>query len=341
MVELAADLGHRALHRPLLDVVVRRRPDRDVLEVVDDQLAGQRVEVLEALDLVAEQDRPERRLRVRGEDLQRVAADAERPAPERGVVAVVLEVDELAQELVAVDVGALDQRLQVVVVGVRRAEAEDRRHRGDDQHVAAREQRGRRGVAQAVDLLVDRRVLLDVEVARGDVGLGLVVVVVGDEVLDGVLREVGAELVAELRGERLVVHEDQRRLLQPLDRRRHRHRLAGAGGAQQRRVAVALVDALRDRVDRRGLIGGRAVDAVELEGRHEPTNSMEGAGRTASARHLQARLRPFGDHRGAAEHEPGAERGRGEGGVERVRRALRQLRRDAGQRDRARRRPPA
>ena len=171
---------------PFLDVVVRRRPDRDVLEVVHDQLARQRVEVLQALDLVAEQQRPERRLLVGREDLQRVAAHAERAAPERRVVAVVLEGDELAQQLVAVDVAALDEDLAVVVVGLRRAEAEDARHRGDDQHVAAREQRRRGGVAQPVDLLVDRRVLLDVEVPRRDVGLGLVVVVVGDEVLDRV-----------------------------------------------------------------------------------------------------------------------------------------------------------
>ena len=42
-------------------------------------------------------------------------------------------------------------------------------------------------MAQPVDLVVDRRVLLDVRVGRGDVGLGLVVVVVGDEVLDRVV----------------------------------------------------------------------------------------------------------------------------------------------------------
>ena len=68
-------------------------------------------------------------------------------------------------------------------------------------------------------------------------------------------------------------------LLQPLDRRRHRHRLAGAGGAQQRRVAVALVDALGDRVDRRRLVGGRAVDAVELERRHGRPTVWKVAGR--------------------------------------------------------------
>jgi hypothetical protein len=44
-------------------------------------------------------------------------------------------------------------------------------------------------VAEAIDLVVDRGVLLDVEVLGRDVGLGLVVVVVGDEVLDRVVGE--------------------------------------------------------------------------------------------------------------------------------------------------------
>ena len=45
----------------------------------------------------------------------------------------------------------------------------------------------------------------------GDVRLGLVVVVVGDEVLDGVFGEELAELVAELGGQRLVVRDHERR----------------------------------------------------------------------------------------------------------------------------------
>ena len=123
-------------------------------------------------------------------------------------------------------------------------------------------------MAQAVDLLVDRRVLLDVEVARRDVRLGLVVVVVGDEVLDRVVGEERAELVAELRRERLVVGQDERRALQLLDDAGHRHRLAGAGGAQQRREAIAARHGRGDLADRLGLVGGRGEDVLELELRH-------------------------------------------------------------------------
>ena len=81
----------------------------------------------------------------------------------------------------------------------------------DDDGVAPLEQRPRRGEPQLVQLLVDGRFLLDVQVAGRDVGLGLVVVVIGDEILDRIAGKELLELVEELRGERLVVRQDQRR----------------------------------------------------------------------------------------------------------------------------------
>ena len=56
-------------------------------------------------------------------------------------------------------------------------------------------------MAEAVDVVVSRAVLLDVEVGLQDVRLRLVVVVVGHEVLDRVSGEELAKLVAELGGE--------------------------------------------------------------------------------------------------------------------------------------------
>ena len=60
---------------------------------------------------------------------------------------------------------------------------------------------------------IDRGVFLDVDVALGDVGFRLVVVVIADEIVDGVVREERLELAVELRGQRLVVRQDQRRPL--------------------------------------------------------------------------------------------------------------------------------
>ena len=63
-------------------------------------------------------------------------------------------------------------------IGLDRADAVDARHRGDDDDVVALEQRARRRVAHAVDLLVDRGFLLDIGVGARDVGFRLVVVVI-------------------------------------------------------------------------------------------------------------------------------------------------------------------
>ncbi len=123
-------------------------------------------------------------------------------------------------------------------------------------------------VAQTVDLVVDRAVLLDVRVARRDVRLGLVVVVVADEVLDPVVGEELAELVGELGGQRLVGGEHERGPLHLLDRPGDGGALARAGDAEQRLEAVAPLDALGQLLDGRGLVAGGLEVGDDLERRH-------------------------------------------------------------------------
>ena len=139
---------------------------------------------------------------------------------------------------------------------------ETRRH---DDDVAPAQQRVRRRVPQSLDLGVDRRVLLDEGVGLRHVGLGLVVVVVRDEVLDRVVRHELAELGGELRGERLVVREHERGPLHLLDEPRGGRRLARAGGAEEHDVGLAGVDAAGELRDRGGLVAARPVLAHDLE----------------------------------------------------------------------------
>ena len=118
---------------------------------------------------------------------------------------------------------------------------------------------------EARDVVVLRGVLLDVEVGLRDVRLGLVVVVVGDEVLDRVLGEELPELVAELRRERLVVRDHERRALELLHHPGHRRRLAGAGRAEERLAAVPVAQRLGELCDRLRLVAGRAVGGGDAE----------------------------------------------------------------------------
>ena len=115
------------------------------------------------------------------------------------------------------------------------------RHAGDDDDVAALEERAGGRQPHAIDLVVDRRFLLDVGVAGGHVRFRLVVVVVADEVLDGVVGEEAPELLVELRGQRLVVRHHQRGPVHAGDDLRHGEGLARAGDAEQHLVLVAAV----------------------------------------------------------------------------------------------------
>ena len=129
--ELVPDVVDGALDRRLRRDVLRRRPDGEVVELRE-HLAGERIEVRHLLDLVAEERDAVRRLLVRRLHLDDVALDAEAAAPEHRVVADVLRVDELAEEQVAVVLGADLEVDHPLLPLLRRAEAVDARDRRDD-----------------------------------------------------------------------------------------------------------------------------------------------------------------------------------------------------------------
>ncbi len=195
---------------------------------------------------------------MRREQFDRVAAHAKRAAHEIVVVAPVLQFDESGQQLGAVDPVALGQRQRHLRIGLDRADAVDARHRGDDDDVAALEDRARRRMAHPVDLFVQRRFLFDIGVGARDVGLRLVVIVIGDEVFDRVVREKALHLAVELRGQGLVRREDDRRPPGAGDDMRHRKGLARAGDAEQHLVALVAGEPFAQFVDRLRLVAGRA-----------------------------------------------------------------------------------
>ena len=203
---------------------------------------------------------------VRREDVDGVAAHAERAAEEVALRALVLQRDEVGDELALVDLAALLEREGHRRIGLDRADTVDAGHRGDDDHVVALEQRARRRMAHAVDLLVDRAFLLDIGVGARDVGFRLVVVVIGNEILHRVVGKERLELAVELRGERLVGREDERGPLRRLDHLGHGEGLARAGDAEQHLRAVVALHAFHQVLDRLRLIALR----FEVGGDGEP-----------------------------------------------------------------------
>ena len=242
--------------------------DHHVGEVAE-HVAGDDLHLGDALDLVAEQFDAQRFFVGRGgDDLHHVAAHAEGTALLLKVVALVLYLHKPAQKLVAVDDHALAQRDGETLVFLRVAQAVDTADRGDDDHVAPLGQPRGGAVAHTVDLVVDGGVLFDEGVRGRDVGLGLVVVVIADEIAHGVFGEKLAELAGQLRRQRLVVGDDQRRAAEVFDDVGHGECLARAGDAQKHLMLEALLHALGQRGDGLRLIARGLIIGVYLEFGH-------------------------------------------------------------------------
>ncbi len=121
-------------------------------------------------------------------------------------------------------------------------------------------------MAHPVDLLVDVGFLLDIGVGAWDVGLRLVIVVVGDEILDRIVGEEALELAVELRRQGLVRRQDQRRTLDRLDHLGHGEGFAGSGDPEQHLVALVRRDALDQLLNRRRLVALGLVVGDDAEG---------------------------------------------------------------------------
>ena len=97
LLELGLDADDRLPHPLVAGDVVGGREDDELVEH-GDLLAGERVDHLDPLDLVAEQLDADRRLLVGGVHLDGVAPHPELAPHEVHVVALVVHVDELAQD---------------------------------------------------------------------------------------------------------------------------------------------------------------------------------------------------------------------------------------------------
>ncbi len=259
LLQLLLDQDRRLVERRARRHVVAVGIDVDLVEIAG-LLAGERIELDDAVDLVAEQaDAPGAVLVLRREHVDRLAAHPEGAAREAGVVATVLQLDQRLDQRVARDLAAALQLDHHARIGLDRADAVDAGHGGHDDDVVAFQQRLRGRMAHAVDLLVDRAVLLDVGVRARHIGFGLVVVVVADEILHRVVGKELLHLAVELGRQRLVRRQDQGRLLHRLDHLGHGEGLARAGDAQQHLVALARQHARHQLADRRRLVAGRLV----------------------------------------------------------------------------------
>ena len=241
------------------------------LVLVERTEAGSRqtVHLFDAVDLVAPEIDAQHVVGIGQKDVDRVTFHAEVAARRGNVVAGVERIDESAQEHVHRDGLPRAQQDDILIEGGGIAHTVDATHRRNDHHVfASGEERGGGGESELVEVVVDGQVFLDVRVGRGDVGFGLVVVVVRHVILHRVVGEKAFHLGVELGGQRFVVRKNEGGAPDFGDDVGDGEGLARAGHTEQHLCFFAVAEALGELADGFGLVAHGFVGRGELKFGH-------------------------------------------------------------------------
>ena len=230
-------------------------------------MPGERIEQRQRFHLVVEQRHAQRVLAAfRREDVDHIAAHAEISPRKIHIVALVLHRHQALDHIALRHLLVLAQVQDHAVVIHRVADTVDGRDGGDDHAVLPLQHRLGGRQTHLLDLLVDAGILLDIHVARRHIGLGLVIVVIGNEILHRVLGKELAHLGIQLRRQRLVRRHHDGRPPGARDHVGHGEGLAGAGHAQQGLICETILDALHQLRDGRGLVACRFERQVQQVG---------------------------------------------------------------------------
>ncbi len=233
---------------------------RQVLQDV----SGERIEQGNAFDFIVEHGQPYRHFGIfRREDIEHITAYAKHATFEFHFIALVLHLDQALDGIALRDFLALMQMQNHAVVIHRIANTVDRRYGRDDDRILALQQRLGGGKAHLLNMLIDRRILLDEGIARRHIGFRLIVVVIRDEILDRIFRKKLAHFRIQLRRQRLIRRHDDGRTTQARNDIGHGVGLARARHAEQGLIFQAILKTFGNLGDGLGLITRRLERLVQ------------------------------------------------------------------------------
>ena len=169
----------------------------------------------------------------RREDINHITAHTKGATLEIHLIACVLHLGQTLEQITLRKLVALAHMHDHLVVFIPVADTVDTRHGGHNDAVVTFDQALGRRQAHLFDVLVDRGVFFDKQIPARHVGFGLVVVVIRHKIFDGILGKEFLELGIQLRRQRLVGRQHQRRATRAGDHVGHGVGLARARHAEQ------------------------------------------------------------------------------------------------------------
>ena len=229
-------------------------------------MAGKRVEQRQPLHLFIKQFYAQGDIvGLGGEDINHLAAHAERTALEGLIVAGVLQLGQTAQNGALIDNHAHRQVQHHFQVEIRVAQTVNRRYRGHHHHIATLKQRFGGRESHLLNMFVYRGIFLDKGVRTWDIGFRLIVVVVRDEILNGVFRKELFHLAVQLRRQGFIGRQHHGRTLQVGNDVGNGKGFTRAGYPQQRLMRETILQPLFQTANRFWLIARRTESGIQFE----------------------------------------------------------------------------
>ena len=149
------------------------------------------------------------------------------------LVARVLHVNESLDHIITVNLHSGTQGNHHVHIVIRTTNAIDTGYGCYDNDIFSLRQRCRGRKAQLINLIIYRGILRYISVRLRHIRFRLIIIIVGDKILNGILREKFFHFSVQLPRQCLVVGNNQRRLIQRLNDICHRKGLSRTGHTQQ------------------------------------------------------------------------------------------------------------
>ena len=195
-----------------------------------------------------------------------ISAHAKGAALEVGLSTAVQTLDQKIQQAGQAALLSFTHHHRLGVEVFRIAYAVQARHAGNDNYIPAAGHQCRcRTKAQFVYLLIDAKVLFYIGIGTWNVCLRLIIIIIGDKVLYGIVREKGLEFSVKLGGQGLVMAKDQGGTLQFFNHIGHGEGLAGTRNAKKGYCVGALFKGFAKAFDGCGLVSGRGVWGLKFK----------------------------------------------------------------------------
>ena len=175
-------------------------------------------------------------------DFQNISTHTKCTTVEIHIITIILDLNQLCHYFITIFDHTRTQRNYHVLVIYRVTQPINTRHTGNNDHISPLHQWHSCGESKLINLVIDGRILGNICVWRWNICFRLIIVVVGDKIFHCVIRKELFEFPIQLRSQRLIMCNNQCRLVHLLNDIRHGKCLTRSSNSKQRLTLVSFFE---------------------------------------------------------------------------------------------------